>query len=140
MKKDALIVVHYLNQFFGQQGGEDKADMPFMLTEKPVGPGTALRNILGEKGRVAATLICGDNYVAENLDKAAEEAFNLVAPLKPDLFFAGPAFEAGRYGMACGAICSMLHGLSLVGDVRPCPQQYPVCPAFPGSRRVRFHP
>jgi glycine reductase len=108
MKKDTLTVVHYLNQFFGQQGGEDKADIPFMLKEGPVGPGVALQNILGDKGRVSATLICGDNYVAENLDKATEEAVNLVAPLKPDLFFAGPAFEAGRYGMACGAICAML--------------------------------
>ena len=68
----------------------------------------ALQNLLGEKGRVAATLICGDNYFAENLEKAAEEAFTLIAPLNPDLFFAGPAFEAGRYGMACGAVCAMV--------------------------------
>ena len=108
MKQDKLIVVHYLNQFFGQQGGEDKAELPFSVTAGPVGPGMALQNILGEKGSVAATLICGDNYGAENLDRAAEGALSLIAPLKPDLFFAGPAFEAGRYGMTCGAICAIV--------------------------------
>ncbi len=25
--------------------------------------------------------------------------------LQFDIFFAGPAFQAGRYGVACGAIC-----------------------------------
>ena len=86
MNKKTLTIVHYLNQFFGQQGGEDKADAPFLLRQGPVGPGLALQNLLGEKGRVAATLICGDNYFAENLEKAAEEAFTLIAPLNPDLF------------------------------------------------------
>jgi len=109
MNQKKLKIVHYLNQFFGQQGREDKADMTFLVKEGPVGPGLALQNILGEKGRVVATLICGDNYFAENLDKAAEEGLNLIAAYAPDLFFAGPAFEAGRYGMSCGAMCKIIH-------------------------------
>ncbi len=28
-----------------------------------------------------------------------------MAEYKPDLLIAGPAFESGRYGIACGAIC-----------------------------------
>ena len=36
-------VVHYLNQFFGQVGQEEKADLPFMVKKGPVGPGMALQ-------------------------------------------------------------------------------------------------
>jgi len=32
-----LKVVHYINQFFGQIGGEDKADTPPLVKEGPVG-------------------------------------------------------------------------------------------------------
>ena len=32
-------VVHYINQFFGGLGGEDKADTPPQITEGAAGPG-----------------------------------------------------------------------------------------------------
>jgi glycine reductase len=54
---------------------------------------------------VKATIICGDNYFSKKPETAAEEGLKLIAPLQPDLFFAGPAFAAGRYGIACGAMC-----------------------------------
>ena len=108
MKTKKLKVLHYVNQFFGQEGQEDKADMQFIVKDGPVGPGIALERILGEKAHVVATLVCGDNYFAENLETAAEQALELIAPYKPDLFFAGPAFEAGRYGMSCGAVCKIV--------------------------------
>jgi betaine reductase len=98
-------VVQYLNQFFGQEGKEEKADMKFKVKKGPVGPGLALQKILGSKAEVVTTIICGDNYFASHLDKATDEALELIKPYKPDLFFAGPAFEAGRYGISCGAIC-----------------------------------
>jgi len=104
MRFDKKKVVHYVNQFFGKMGQEDKADMEFVVKEGPVGPGLALQKVLEDKAEVVATVICGDNYFAENLDKAAEYGVKLIEPYAPDLFFAGPAFEAGRYGMACGAI------------------------------------
>lgn len=103
-----LRVVHYINQYFGQQGGEDAAGMGFLVQEAAVGPGRLLEKILGESGAVVATLICGDNYFSENLSSAAEEGLALIEPYKPDLFLAGPAFNAGRYGVACGAICKMV--------------------------------
>jgi glycine reductase len=49
--------------------------------------------------------MCGDNYFAENIEKASEEVLNLIRPFKPHLLIAGPAFNAGRYGIACGALC-----------------------------------
>ena len=108
MSQTSLKIVHYLNQFFGQEGGEDKAHIGFMVKEGPIGPGIALQNILGDRGRVIATLICGDNYFAENVEKVAEEGLELIKPFAPDLFFAGPAFGSGRYGISCGGICKIV--------------------------------
>lgn len=98
-------VVHYLNQFFGQIGGEEQAGISPRVVEKPVGPGLALQAALGEKGRVVGTVICGDNYFAEQPERAVAQVVDLIEPLQPDLVVAGPAFNAGRYGPACGAIC-----------------------------------
>jgi len=105
MSEKQLKVVHYLNQFFGQLGGEEKADIGFMMKSGPLGPGLALQKALGDKALVVATLVCGDNYFSKNPEAAAEEGIKLIEPYHPDLFFAGPAFAAGRYGVACGAIC-----------------------------------
>ena len=105
MSGQKLKVVHYLNQFFGQIGAEDKADVGFVVKDGPIGPGLALQKELGDMAEVIATIICGDNYFSENPEQAAEEGLRLIEAYKPELFFAGPAFEAGRYGIACGAIC-----------------------------------
>jgi betaine reductase len=105
MTEKKLKVVHYLNQFFGQVGGEEKADIGFMVKSGPLGPGLALQKALGDKADVMATIICGDNTFSKNPEVAAEEGFKLIEPYHPDLFFAGPAFAAGRSGVACGAIC-----------------------------------
>jgi glycine reductase len=109
MNTKKLKIIHYVNQFFGQEGGEEKADMRFLVKEGPIGPGLALQKILGDRGGVVATLVCGDNYFAEHIDTATEEGFKLISPYEPDLLFAGPAFEAGRYGVSCGAICKKVH-------------------------------
>jgi glycine reductase len=42
----------------------------------------------------------------ENIDIATKEIVGLVAGFNPDLLIAGPAFNAGRYGLACGAVCT----------------------------------
>ena len=97
-------IVHYLNQFFGQIGGEDKADVGFSVVNGPVGPGVLLQKLMNGKGVVAATVICGDNYFTRDTEKTIEEGLQHIAELKPGLFVAGPAFFAGRYGVACAAI------------------------------------
>ena len=63
-------IVHYLNQFFGGIGGEDKADFQPEVREEIIGPGMALNAGLGDDYEIVATVICGDNYFGENLDKA----------------------------------------------------------------------
>jgi glycine reductase complex component B subunit gamma len=101
-----LRVVCYLNQFFGQLGGEDKAGVGPQVVTGPVGPARAVQQALGDAGTVVATVICGDNYVAEQADAAVAELLGLVEAQRPDLVIAGPAFLAGRYGVACGALCA----------------------------------
>jgi glycine reductase complex component B subunit gamma len=100
-----LRIVHYVNQFFGQIGGEDKAGVGPQVVQGPVGPGRLLQQLLGNEGEVVATAICGDNYFAENADLAADELVRLIEPFEPQLLIAGPAFNAGRYGPACGRLC-----------------------------------
>lgn len=99
-------IVHYLNQFFGGIGGENKADISPQIIESSVGPGRLIESLMEKEGKIIATVICGDNYFVENIEKASKEVLNLIIPFKPDLLIAGPAFNAGRYGIACGAICS----------------------------------
>jgi glycine reductase complex component B subunit gamma len=98
-------VVHYLNQFFAQIGGEEMADVGPGFKDGPVGPGRALQQALGENGEVVATIFCGDNYFAEHQEQVIDDVLRQLAEYKPDLLIAGPAFESGRYGIACGAIC-----------------------------------
>jgi glycine reductase len=101
-------VVCYVNQFYAQIGGEDKAGVGFGVKEEAIGPAIQFRNLLKDDCEVVGTVYCGDNYFADNAEKSAEEGLALVAALKPDLFIAGPAFNAGRYGIACGNMVSLV--------------------------------
>ncbi len=101
-----LRVVCYVNQYFGTLGGEDRAGLGPQAMEGAVGSARAVQQALGEAGTVVATLACGDNYAAEQPERAVAELVRLVAAAGPDLVIAGPAFLAGRYGVACGALCA----------------------------------
>jgi betaine reductase len=98
-------VVHYINQFYGGIGGEEKADAKPEVREGVVGPGMAFKGALGIDAQIVATIICGDSYFNENIEEATVEILEMVKKYEPDLFIAGPAFNAGRYGVACGSIC-----------------------------------
>jgi glycine reductase complex component B subunit gamma len=98
-------VVHYINQFYAGIGGEEKADFKPEVREGVVGPGMGLNGLLKKEGmEIVATVICGDSYFNENLDEAKAEILDMVKKYSPDMFIAGPAFNAGRYGVACGTI------------------------------------
>ena len=99
-------VVHYLNQFFGGIGGEEFASTGVSSQEGAIGPGRLLQQLIDGESEVVNTIICGDNYAAENLDEITDFVVNSVREAKADLFVAGPCFEAGRYGVAAGAICA----------------------------------
>ena len=98
-------VVHYINQFFGQIGGEDKAGIPPRAREGALPVGQAIQQESGGSFQIVRTIICGDNYAAEHLEELEPVVLSWVREAKPDLFLAGPAFAAGRYRMACGILC-----------------------------------
>ena len=98
-------IAHYINQFFAGIGGEDKAGAPFEVREGAVGPGRALEMNLDGAGEIVQTLVCGDNAFHEDPEANIEAVVAALKDSKPDLVVAGPAFNAGRYGLACGAVC-----------------------------------
>ncbi len=94
-------VVHYINQFFAGVGGEDQADYePTLLKE--LAPQSKLLNDKLEGACVTHTIVCGDNYFGENTEDAKSRIVELLKDVDFDIFVAGPAFRAGRYGFACG--------------------------------------
>lgn len=101
---EKIRILHYINQFYGGIGGEDQAGVGISVQDKPVGPGLLLNGILGGKGEVVKTVICGDNYFAENQETVIPQILSIIQEVKPDLVLAGPGFNAGRYGIACGAL------------------------------------
>jgi glycine reductase complex component B subunit gamma len=99
-----LRVIHYLNQFFGGMGSEDKADAKPTMRDGPVGPGIALARYFGDAATIVGTLICGDNYFIEHQETALAELLKMADSCNADVLIAGPAFSSGRYGTACGML------------------------------------
>jgi glycine reductase len=98
-------IVHILNQFFAGIGGEDKADIPVAVADGAAGAARALQTQLAERGQIVATLYFGDNYFHEHKDEALAAITAEIEKQNPDVVVAGPAFNAGRYGLACVEIC-----------------------------------
>lgn len=101
---DPIRIVHYLNQFFGGMGGEEQADLPLQVHPKAVGPGLALERAFDGAAQIVATIICGDNAFVEHDEQTRAEALAAITPFQPQLFIAGPAFNSGRYGLACARL------------------------------------
>jgi glycine reductase len=99
-------ILFYTNQFFGQIGGEDKASVKPQVVEGAAGAANLF--VEGLEGEIVATVICGDNYYAENIEEARIEILDMIKHLDLDMLVAGPAFNAGRFGMACGDLCAFL--------------------------------
>ena len=134
MASQRIRIVHYLNQFFGGIGGEDKADVRLRIKEGPVGPGIGLQGALGDKGRIIATLVCGDNYFSAETNEVRTAVLEAVRKYRPDVMVAGPAFNAGRYGFACGELSkAVVEGVGIPAVTA----LYPENPAVEIYRRVR---
>ena len=61
----------YLNQFFGQIGGEELAGVGPELHEGQVGPAMQFAKELDAE--VTYTITCGDNYIGTNTETAVSE-------------------------------------------------------------------
>lgn len=101
-------VVHYINQFFAGVGGEEKAHIEPELRKELPPISTQLQSVLGEDFEVVATVVCGDSYFNENLEVAQDTLIKMITAEEPQLFIAGPAFNAGRYGVAAGTITKLV--------------------------------
>lgn len=101
-------ILYYVNQFFGQIGGEEAADTAPFVQDGAVGPATAMAEAMKDDAEVVKTIICGDNYFADHQDDAMDFIYKVVEEVKPDLFVAGPGFNAGRYGLACGTSAALV--------------------------------
>lgn len=99
--------IHYINQFYAGLGGETKADMEFMVYDEVKGPGLGLMQEWKGQIEIIKTFVAGDNFinVDENFEEVKKEIKRIIEEAKPDVFVAGPAFNAGRYGVACAKVC-----------------------------------
>ncbi len=120
-------VIHYLNQFFGGLGGEDQAGVAPSVIDGAKGPGLLLMQ-LDPDLEIVATIIAGDDHMMDGGDAAVGAVVDLVRGVidagdePPALLVAGPAFFAGRYGLACGSVCAAVAeriGLPAVTALHP---------------------
>lgn len=103
-----LRAVYYVNQFYAGIGGEDKADIGLMEFNEKKGPAIGIEKFWNGEMEIVKVIACGDNFIND------EDKFNNILPeinrilkeINPDVFIAGPAFNAGRYGVACAKLCN----------------------------------
>ena len=115
-------VAHILNQFFAGIGGEEKADVGVEAGDGAAGAARGLEAQLAGRGRVIATISFGDNYFHAHKEEALAAILAALETSNPDVVVAGPAFNAGRYGLACVEIClaaSERLGLKCVTGMEP---------------------
>lgn len=102
-----LKAVYYVNQFYAGIGGEDKADLGLTVYDEKKGPAIGIEGLWNGEMEVVKVLACGDNFI-NNDEKYASvlpEITRILQEVNPDVFIAGPAFNAGRYGVACAKLC-----------------------------------
>src|SRR5262249_17631488 len=93
-------VVHLMNQFFAGLGGEEAAGRPVEVHRAPMGATRGLIAELGASASVVGTIVAGDNYMSDERDAARAGVRAALRDLRPHVVVAGPAFEAGRHGLA----------------------------------------
>jgi betaine reductase len=102
--------LYYINQFYAGVGGEDKADVGFMVFNGKKGPAMGIERFWDGRMGIINTLACGDNYINkdENFEQVKKSVEKIIKEARPDVFIAGPAFNAGRYGVACAKLCDFV--------------------------------
>jgi glycine reductase len=73
----------------------------------------AIQSRLGDSGSIVATIVAGDNWTSENPEEASKSLNQALSEYQPDVVIAGPAFNAGRYGLACGYVCGAASDLGI---------------------------
>ena len=136
--------IHYINQFFAGIGGEDKADQTPIFHDNLIGNSNLLNNMMPDI-EVTNTIVCGDNYITNHTDEALKEIFAWLDTKEFDIFFAGPAFMAGRYGVGCGIMCKAVSErynvpvITSMNEENPGVEEYKAAAyIFKGGRKATF--
>ena len=105
-----LKAVHYINQFYAGLGGEAMADVGLSILEEKKGPAIGLEKLWNGELEVVKIIVCGDNFInnEDNFQGIIPDIKEIINQVKPDVFIAGPAFNAGRYGVACAKLCDYI--------------------------------
>ena len=141
MDDTPIRVVHYLNQFFAGIGGEAAAVRAVRSATRRWAPPGPCNAALGDEATSsrpswAATTTCTTSATAAR--SAVREALRA---LRPDVLVAGPAFEAGRYGLACaGSVESRRRRHRRGGRHAPEQPGRPDAPPRGGDRPHRARP
>ena len=100
----------YINQFYAGIGGEEFAHEGMHVYDEPKGPGVGLQGLWKGEMKVVRTIAVGDNFfnTDESYESIRGEILDLVRESAPDVVIAGPSFNAGRYGVACGKFCELI--------------------------------
>jgi glycine reductase len=137
--------IHYINQFFAGIGGEEKADTEPIFHDKLIGCSMMLNTMVNPEIEVTNTLVCGDNYITNHTDEALKVIFEWLDKKQFDIFFAGPAFMAGRYGVGCGIICKAVSEryhvpvITSMNEENPGVEEYKSAAyIFKGGRKATF--
>ena len=116
--------VVFINQFFGGVGGEDEADFEPIIKEGAAGSALAIKAQL-KGAEVTHTVICGDNFINSHQEEALARIKSFLDAVAFDIFIAGPAFQSGRYGMSCGAVCKFVRETYCVPAVTSMNEENP---------------
>src|SRR5262250_613696 len=118
-------VVHFINQFFAGLGGGEAAGRPVEVHREPIGATRGLIAELGASADVVGIVVAGDNYMSDERDAARAAVRAALRDLRPQVVVAGPAFEAGRYGLACAEVCRA----AAADGIPAVTAMYPAAPA-----------
>lgn len=124
--------LYYINQFYAGIGGEEKADIGLQEFDRTLGPALGMEQIWAGKLKVVKTIACGDNYVNDDakFEQLLPRLRDIVAETQPDVVIAGPAFNAGRYGVACGKIVDFVRRELGIPGVTGMYWENPAVPMF----------
>ena len=129
---DKLRALCYINQFYAGIGGEDKADIGISLFEGAKGPSIGMQAMWRQEMEVVATIACGDNFAntEASLPELAAALAEAVGKFKPHVFISGPAFNAGRYGVACARTADYVRSELGIPSVTAMYPENPAVPMF----------
>ncbi len=106
-------VVSFVNQFFAGVGGEERANHSVQVKPGALGSARGLQQHLGSAATIVATVYGGDNFMNEEKEEASAAVAAALKAYKPDVVIAGPAFNAGRYGLACAEVCRIAREMGI---------------------------